>query len=472
MPNKEMFKQKEESGLAYLTASKALPQGGLVPTRQESIYQSIYDERFFLSIDKASEKKFSRSGLIWVCSTFTKELYDALGLNLLYGEITDNMSDSQYKELIKISPNIFGSVLATPADFLDKITEGAKITLPGKKISGIAGNVEKFSTGAVFSAGEKRYVAGLSSQWGATSLLIGEAGKWDKNYPEGTYTLSSIKGKEAQVQKYIQIKINDENLAQKQLKKIYNVIIGSKGEKEFLALGYENSLLLNYRHSVFYKSVYRLSNTMQINDESLEVKGGNLIAELQKFFANIPANSKASKPYFDDGGRMRINFSWGKNAYLTSKKPNVKCKFSAQLILDFDPQTNSGKAYYFEDVRHNASLDGDLQGAKLVPLNIVPAEGGFKLEFNHLMMFENVESEDLTRRIGDGTLNAHIIYPQMLENNFSPINNFDPELFSKLPGERERYSNWVYGFGRYNVHYALGASKFSHLITGNLIPAK
>ena len=281
----EKFQQKKKSELAYLMASKALPQEGLVPKRRESIYQSIYGERFFSYIEKTKDKKFSRSGDIWVCSTFTKGIYDAMRLNSIYGEITNNVSDSQYKELIKIAPNVCGAAIILPQNTLDAMIDGVRLELPGQ-ISGFARRMRKFSTGAAFSSNGKEYAAQLVSSGDGTYLALGEAGKWNENYPEGTYTLSSIKGKEGGVQKYIQIKINDENLAQNQLKRIYDVIINSKGKKEFLALGYENSLLLNYRHAAFYKSVYRLSNKMQINDAFLEVEGSALIPELRKFFAN------------------------------------------------------------------------------------------------------------------------------------------------------------------------------------------
>jgi len=444
------------------------PRKAAKTVRMEKSVRINYDAAFFDYIDRMKDKKFSRTNPVWVCSTTTNEIYKALKLDLLYGSITNNVSDSQYKELIAISPIIAGQTRNYDSPDLSFLQDGTKIRLPNGRIEQVR-IIRRFASSALFEAGGRKYVAERRITGGIAHVAIGEASQWDNDYPTGTYNLEKLGANSKAEMQYLQVKSKDPNLAINYLRSNYETIIADRGKTDYLLFGYENSILSNYRHSVFYKNMYRLSGPFVVSDNRFEAEGGSVADELGAFLINIPTNARASSPYVDDHGRYRMDFSWEKNVCPAAGKPSILCRFNGQLVLDIDPITRSGKAYYFEQARHSGGVDGDLQGAKLVPLDVVRTAEGFRLEFNHLLMIENNTVGDFTHAIGEGGISAHIIYPAALRADFDPIAEFDYKMFGVGESERARMAEWVYGYGRFNHEYGLGNSKFAHLITGNLL---
>ncbi|VVB56719.1 Uncharacterised protein [uncultured archaeon] len=456
---------------------------------------------FLQYVDRHAGILYSKEkGKTYVCSTLTKEAYDVLGFSRPYGPLPLNVAQEQYVRLAAKLPNIDESrgLVHYGQNSPSFIGEGGWLQLPmpdGGLQAGRAGAVRQEGLRAYFEAGANRYVAEVRMVEGRAQTVIGLADGGMASYP----TLKEYGREELEkpqmaqtLQAYYEAKSADPNQADRVLKPVYPLLIASHGGIEFTAFGYDARIAQGQRHSVLFKYLCLRSEPMSLEGGELAVPGSDLRGQLNRFLANIPPDAAFGAPKADKQGRLVIPIRWTGSTRLPGVREKMEpTPFEARLVLDF----KAGQAYYVEQAsgpQGNRLADYVMLQApqiQLIPLSIVPDGGRFRLEFNHLVMFESIPSNDPTGRLGAGDLYAHVILPEQMEADFvatqavaryaflfpqleapapKPLRfgqpaEYDSGLFAAQE-HRRLFADRIYGLSRMSAGYGMQGGKDGILV--------
>ncbi|VVB56718.1 Transglycosylase SLT domain protein [uncultured archaeon] len=395
---------------------------------------------------KLSDKQYSRdpSAGVYVCSSLSHDaIENVLGHSI---KVTKNIANSQYVQLVRRFPNIDEKQGTVTYDSpgLAFLQNGTTLQLPapdGTTPALAISKLESQGLRAYFEAGANRYVASGRMVEGRAQTVIGLASGGLEAYPSGGARSKDIAKSEklqATDRQYYEIKRQDPNQAGPLLANLYDALISSQGTMQFAAYLYNNHFKTDERHALMVEYVYRTSDPMVPAPSGLNLDGAALISQVNKFFANVPSDAKVSQSVNPDG-TIDVKFSWAQSGVRTSNDVQREERVGSEKwhyadnvqfnsVLHLEPK--SGTAYYSEvgtyetahaesaDARFSRYVRQETPDQQFIPLAILPqADGSFKLEFNHLVLFENTKTDDPTRRMGSGTNQAHVLFREQFFPN-------------------------------------------------------